>query len=280
MRGTRNAARPRRLWVESLESRVTPTAMPVPPMPPHPAEVVLFVGPEMPRITLPIEIRIEIEGEKAVPAKNLPSDATVVAESMATFSTSAIAAALRQAVNGTTQATPTVPRVESTPVFPVETKPPTEANYHATSVSTEEIAALVARLGSAAEPAPADSIFSFVGPAHAAYWQRPVVTQGDAAEAARGDAAPTVPEVAPIEPMASPGAPPVTESSEVPGNACPAAQTSADSVAPAPKEAKTSSTSWAGLFFLGWLKKPKQKKSASKRRGSKRITFWSRCFRV
>ncbi|MFO0863241.1 MAG: hypothetical protein U0744_01030 [Gemmataceae bacterium] len=276
MRGIRNAARPRRLWVESLESRVTPTALPVPPMPPQPVEVVVFVGPAMPRITLPIEIRIEIETEKSVPAKNPTSDATVAAESIASFSASTIAAALRQAVHVTAQATPTFQRVESAPVFPVETKLPTDASLTANAVPTEEIAALVARMGSAAEPTPADLVFHFVGPAHVAYWQRPVVTQGAAPEAVRGDTAPAMPEaeVAPAEPMARPAAPPAaapqSESRETHRSS------EFETSLTRPKETKTANMGWAGLVFFGWLKKPKQKKTAPKRRGSRLAWLWPR----
>lgn len=260
MRGTRHADRRRRLWVESLEARTTPTAMPIPPMPPHPIEVVIFVGPVIPRITLPVEIRIDFETEQpTTPTKNVAIASA--SDNGASVSPSAIAAAMRQAVALTAQATPATPRVETPPVFPVETKPPTETATNPSVVSSEEIAALVARLGSAAEPSPGDLVFNWVVPAHTAYWQRPATHQTAEPEAARGAAAPTVPEAeaAPAAPMAvpAPATPPEVESRNDSTEAEPL-EVKQEAVVHAPKQTLAARMRWAGLLFLGWLKKPRR----------------------
>ncbi|MBX9679255.1 MAG: hypothetical protein K2X38_10870 [Gemmataceae bacterium] len=268
MRGTRHIDRRCRLWVESLEARTTPTAMPVPPMPPQPTEVVIFVGPMLPRITLPIEIRIDLQTEKPATSNNVSS--ATAADNEGAVSASAIAAAMRQAVAMTTQAMPALPRIETPPVFPVETQPPTESNANRSEAAMEEMAALIARLGSAAEPSPGDIAFNWVVPAHIAYWQRPVTSPTAEPEAVRGVAAPSAPdaEVAPAVPMAvpAPATSPEAESRYGPSEAEPL-EVKQEAVAHQTKQTLTARMRWAGLLFLGWLKKP--------RRGARR-GGWSR----
>jgi len=266
-----------RPMLESLEGRATPSAMPVPPMPPQPVDAVVFVGPILPTIVLPIEIPADIQQETPrTPHK--PVENNAVLETAAPANPAAIAGALRDAAfRMQTAISPTLPTAEALARSHAEELPPlAEAHFNHGMATSEELAAVVGRLGIAAEPSPGEMVFDWAAPTHtAAFWQRPAMAPESEPEAVRdGERPAAVPEVEArppiIIPPVMPPASPMPPANETPPPSNESRETeSDDSVAVKRSETRLSlpGAASAGVLFFGWIKKPRRSRSRSASRG-------------